>query len=136
MKKIIMFCISVLILFPLFACEKDMSEGTSKQYVINSDGIMSVGFSAHSDGKLHEVLNDDINTIIAILNSAQYDNESNDGKMFKMEAASFEIEIQYIDDEEVNVKLWDNIMYVNQTWYKLDIKNIKEIFSKYNENNQ
>lgn len=53
--------------------------------------------------------------------------------MIKMVAPSFVIDIQYKDNDEVNIQLWDNIMYVNQTWYQLDIKNIKRMFSEYNE---
>ncbi len=133
MKQIIIFCISILITFPLSACERDKSIRILEYYIINPDRIMLVQFFNNTDGNQYKVMNDDIKTIIDILNTAQYDNERNDGRMFKMEVPSFEIEVQYSDDSEVNVKLWDNTMYVNQTWYQLDIKNIKEIFSKYKE---
>lgn len=32
-------------------------------------------------------------------------------------ASSFVIDIQYKDNDEVYIRLWDKDMYVNQTWY-------------------
>ena len=66
------------------------------------------------------------------MNTAKYDDERNDGKMFKMTAPHLIIEIRYSDDSEVKIRLWDALMYVNKIWYKLDIGAIKEILaSKY-----
>ena len=52
--------------------------------------------------------------------------------MFKMTTPYLRIVIRYSDDSEVEIQLWDALMYVNKTWYKLDIRAIKEILaSKY-----
>lgn len=48
-------------------------------------------------------------------------------EMFKMTAPQLRIVIRYSDDSEVKIQLWDALMYVNKTWYKLDIRAIKEI---------
>ena len=44
-----------------------------------------------------------------------------------MTAPHLKIVIRYSDDSEVKIQLWDALMYVNKTWYKLDIRAIKEI---------
>ena len=89
-------------------------------------------FSDNTDTALRTITHDDIKAITDILNTAKYDDESNDGKMFKMTAPQLRIVIRYSDDSEVEIQLWDALMYVNKTWYKLDIRAIKEILaSKY-----
>ncbi|EMB22992.1 hypothetical protein HMPREF9724_01261 [Treponema denticola SP37] len=99
----------------------------SKQRIINPDGIVSMQFSDNTDTVLRTIKHDDIKAITDILNTAKYDDERNDGKMFKMTAPHLRIVIRYSDDSEVKIQLWDALMYVNKTWYKLDIRAIKEI---------
>ena len=89
-------------------------------------------FSDNTDTALLTITHDNIKAITDILNTAKYDDESNDGKMFKMTAPHLIVEIRYSDDSKVRIQLWDALMYVNKTWYKLDIRAIKEILaSKY-----
>ena len=98
-----------------------------KQCIINPDGIVSMQFSDNTDTALRTIKHDDIKAITDILNTAKYDDERNDGKMFKMTAPHLRIVIRYSDNSEVNIKLWYALMYVNKTWYKIDIRAIKEI---------
>ena len=127
MKQVIAFCIFILTSFTLSADEEDRVMTISKQCIINPDGIVSMQFSDNTDTVLRTIKHDDIKTITDILNTAKYDDEGNDGKMFKMTAPYLRIEIRYSDDSEVKIQLWDALMYVNKTWYKLDIRAIKEI---------
>ena len=133
MKQIILCCLSALIGFTSIACERNKSMSILKQYIVNPDGIVSVQFYDKEATVLYKVSTDDIKEIINILNTAKNNKERNDDKMFKMAIPSFDIDIQYSDGHKVNVKLWDNIMYVERIWYQLDIKSIKEIFSRYNK---
>ena len=91
------------------------------------NGIVSMQFSDNTDTALRTIKDDDIKLITDILNTAKYGDESNDGKMFKMTAPQLRIVIRYSDDSEVKIQLWDALMYVNKTWYKIDIRAIKEI---------
>ena len=84
-------------------------------------------FFDNTDTALRTIKHDDIKTITDILNTAKYDDERNDGKMFKMTAPHLRIVIRYSDNSEVNIKLWYALMYVNKTWHKIDIRAIKEI---------
>lgn len=127
MKQVIAFCIFIFITFALSADEEDRVMTISKQRIINPDGIVSMQFSDNTDTVLRTIKHDDIKAITDILNTAKYDDEGNDGKMFKMTAPYLRIEIRYSDDSEVKIQLWDALMYVNKTWYKLDIRAIKEI---------
>ena len=127
MKQVIAFCIFILTTFTLSADEEDRVMTISKQCIISPDGIISMQFSDNTDTALRTIKHDDIKTITDILNTAKYDDEGNDGKMFKMSAPYLRIEIRYSDDSEVKIQLWDALMYVNKTWYKLDIRAIKEI---------
>lgn len=99
----------------------------SKQCIINPDGIVSMQFSDNTDTALRTIKDDDIKAITDILNTAKYDDENNNGRMFKMTAPHLKIVIRYSDDSEVKIQLWDALMYVNKIWYKLDIRAIKEI---------
>ena len=99
----------------------------SKQCIINPDGIVSMQFSNNTDTALRTIKHDDIKAITDILNTAKYDDESNDGKMFKMTTPHLRIEIRYSDDSKIKIQLWDALMHVNKTWYKIDIRAIKEI---------
>ena len=127
MKQVIAFCIFILTTFTLSADEEDRVMTISKQRIINPDGIVSMQFSDNTDTVLRTIKHDDIKAITDILNTAKYDDESNDGKMFKMTAPHLRIVIRYRDDSEVNIQLWDALMYVNKTWCKLDMRAIKEI---------
>ena len=127
MKQVIAFCIFILTTFTLSADEEDRVMTISKQCIINPDGIVSMQFSDNTDTALRTIKHDDIKAITDILNTAKYDDERNDGKMFKMTAPHLRIVIRYSDDSEVKIQLWDALMYVNKTWYKLDIRAIKEI---------
>lgn len=129
MKQVIAFCIFIFITFTLSADEEDRVMTISKQCIINPDGIVSMQFSDNTDTVLRTIKHDDIKAITDIVNTAKYDDERNDGKMFKMAAPHLRIEIRYSDDSEVKIQLWDALMYVNKTWYKLDIRAIKEILS-------
>lgn len=105
----------------------------SNQCIINPDGIVSMQFSDNTDTALQAIKNNDIKAITDILNTAKYDDEMNDGRLFKKIAAHLIIEILYSDDSEVTIQLWDdNTMYVNQIWYRLNVRAVKEILaSKY-----
>ena len=127
MKQVIAFCIFILTTFALSADEEDRVMTISKQCIINPDGIVSMQFSDNTDTALRTIKDDDIKAITDILNTAKYDDENNNGRMFKMTAPHLKIVIRYSDDSEVKIQLWDALMYVNKTWYKLDIRAIKEI---------
>ena len=127
MKQVIAFCIFILTTFTLSADEEDRVMTISKQCIINPDGIVSMQFSDNTDTALRTIKDDDIKAITDILNTAKYDDENNNGRMFKMTAPHLKIVIRYSDDSEVKIQLWDALMYVNKTWYKLDIRAIKEI---------
>lgn len=132
MKQVIAFCIFILITFVLYG-EKDKLMSISNQCIINPDGIVSMQFSDNTDTALQAIKNNDIKAITDILNTAKYDDEMNDGRLFKKIAAHLIIEILYSDDSEVTIQLWDdNTMYVNQIWYRLNVRAVKEILaSKY-----
>ena len=127
MKQVIAFSMFIFISFALSADRKDSFMTILKQCIINPDGIVSMQFSDNTDTALRTIKHDDIKAITDILNTAKYDDERNDGKMFKMTAPHLRIVIRYSDNSEVNIKLWDALMYVNKTWYKIDIRAIKEI---------
>ena len=127
MKQVIAFYIFIFITFALSVDEEDRVMTISKQCIINPDGIVSMQFSDNTDTALRTIKDDDIKAITDILNTAKYDDENNNGRMFKMTAPHLKIVIRYSDDSEVKIQLWDALMYVNKTWYKLDIKAIKEI---------
>ena len=127
MKQVIAFCIFILTTFALSADGKDSFMTIPKQCIINPDGIVSMQFDDNTDTALRTIKDDDIKAITDILNNAKYDDESNDGKMFKMTAPHLRIEIRYSDDSEVKIQLWDKLMYVNKMWYQIDIRAIKEI---------
>ena len=127
MKQVIVFSMFILITLTLSADEEDRVMTISKQCIINPDGIVSMQFSDNTDTALRTIKHYDIKAITDILNTAKYDDERNDGKMFKMTAPHLRIVIRYSDDSEVKIQLWDALMYVNKTWYKLDIRAIKEI---------
>ena len=127
MKQVIAFYIFIFITFALSADEEDRVMIISKQCIINPDGIVSMQFSDNTDTALRTIKDDDIKAITDILNTAKYDDENNNGRMFKMTAPHLKIVIRYSDDSEVKIQLWDALMYVNKTWYKLDIRAIKEI---------
>ena len=127
MKQVIAFSMFIFISFALSADRKDSFMTILKQCIINPDGIVSMQFSDNTDTALRTIKHDDIKAITDILNTAKYDDERNDGKMFKMTVPHLRIVIRYSDNSEVNIKLWDALMYVNKTWYKIDIRAIKEI---------
>lgn len=127
MKQVIAFYIFIFITFALSVDEEDRVMTISKQCIINPDGIVSMQFSDNTDTALRTIKDDDIKAITDILNTAKYDDENNNGRMFKMTAPHLKIVIRYSDDSEVKIQLWDALMYVNKTWYKLDIRAIKEI---------
>ena len=127
MKQVIAFYIFIFITFALSADEEDRVMTISKQCIINPDGIVSMQFSDNTDTALRTIKDDDVKAITDILNTAKYDDENNNGRMFKMTAPHLKIVIRYSDDSEVKIQLWDALMYVNKTWYKLDIRAIKEI---------
>ena len=127
MKQVIAFYIFIFITFALSADEEDRVMTISKQCIINPDGIVSMQFSDNTDTALRTIKDDDIKAITDILHTAKYDDENNNGRMFKMTAPHLKIVIRYSDDSEVKIQLWDALMYVNKTWYKLDIRAIKEI---------
>ncbi|MFC2308643.1 MAG: hypothetical protein ACFNUH_05805 [Bacteroidota bacterium] len=127
MNQVIAFSMFIFISFALSADRKDSFMTILKQCIINPDGIVSMQFSDNIDTALRTIKHDDIKAITDILNTAKYDDERNDGKMFKITAPHLRIVIRYSDNSEVNIKLWYALMYVNKTWYKLDIRAIKEI---------
>ncbi|UTC51656.1 hypothetical protein [Treponema sp. OMZ 855] len=127
MKQVIAFCIFIFITFTVSADGKDSFMTILKQCIISPDEIVSMQFSDNTNTALRRIKHDDIKIITDILNTAKYDDESNDGKMFKMTAPHLRIVIRYSDGSEVKIQLWYVLMYVNKTWYKIDIRAIKEI---------
>lgn len=127
MKQVIAFCMFILITFALSADEEDRVMTISKQCIISPDEIVSMQFSDNTDTALRTIKHDDIKAITDILNTAKYDDERNDGKMFKMTTPHLRIVIRYSDNSKVKIQLWDALMYVNKTWHKIDIRAIKEI---------
>lgn len=133
MKQIILLYLFALIGFTSFACVRNKSMSISEQSIIHPDGIVSVYFYDKESTVRYKIATDDIKTIIDILNTSRYDEERNDGKMFKMTVPSFDMDIQYDNGRKINVKLWDNIMYTDKRWYQLDIQKIKAKLSQYNK---
>lgn len=134
MKRLRLSCILIWIVFLLSGCGKERPASSSEQRLINPDGIASVRFSGSSDGAPCTAAQEDIGAIVDILNTARYDDERNDGRMFKMEAPSLTITIRYDGGEEVTVQLWDQLMYVDRTWYQLDRSNadaLSELLNQY-----
>lgn len=101
MKQVIAFCIFIFITFALSTDGKDGFMTISKQCIISLDEIVSMQFSDNTDTALRTIKHDDIQAITDILNTAKYDDERNDGRMFKMTAPHLRIEIRYSDDSEV-----------------------------------
>ena len=93
MKQVIAFSMFIFISFALSADGKDGFMTISKQCIINPDEIVSMQFSDNTDTALRTIKHDDIKAITDILNTAKYDDERNDGKMFKMTAPHLRIVI-------------------------------------------
>ena len=93
MKQVIAFYIFIYITFALSADEEDRVMTISKQCIINPDGIVSMQFSDNTDTALRTIKDDDIKAITDILNTAKYDDENNNGRMFKMTAPHLKIVI-------------------------------------------
>ena len=119
MKQVIVFSMFILITLTLSADEEDRVMTISKQCIINPDGIVSMQLSGNTDTALRTIKHDDIKAITDIVNTAKYDDERNDGKMFKMTTPHLRIVIRYSDNSKVKIQLWDALMYVNKTWHKL-----------------
>ena len=127
MKQVIAFSMFIFITVALSADGKDGFMTISKQCIISPDEIVSRQFSDNTDTALRTIKHDDIKAITDILNTAKYDDESNDGKMFKMTTPHLRIVIRYSDNTKLKIQSRDELMYVNKNWYKIDIRAIKEI---------
>ena len=46
--------------------------------------------------------------------------------MIKMKVAERTIKIIFRDESKIYVQLWDNLMRINQIWYRLDTKQLEE----------
>ena len=67
-----------------------------------------------------------IKRLTDILNRSVHDDDMNDGRMVKMKVAERTIKIIFRDETKIYVQLWDNLMRINQIWYRLGTKQLEE----------
>lgn len=111
----------------LLSFGKNKMQGAEK-YIIKPDKIQSIQILDEMGNIIKEIDGEaGIKQLTDILNRAAYDDDMNDGRMFKMKAAERTIKIIYRDDSRICVQLWDNLMRINQIWYRLNTKQLEEI---------
>lgn len=120
MKKIFGIAIITAIICMGLVCCKSNN-------IINPNNIISIQFTDRIKTDRQEIKNNDVKSIVDILNTAKYDNDFNDGKSIKMLENSLTIWIKYNDNTEVTVQLWDDRIKVNGIWYLLNINKIKKV---------
>ena len=120
MKKILGIAIIIAIICMGLVCCKSNN-------IINPNNIISIQFTDRIKTDRQEIKNNDVKSIVDILNTAKYDKDFNDGKSIKMLENSLTIWIKYSDNTEVTVQLWDDRIKVNGVWYLLNINKIKKV---------
>ena len=125
-KRIGIVLVGVLIVILVFVGigeNKMQSVKSVKKYIIKSNKIQSVQILDKTGNIIQEIDNEArIKRLTDILNRAVHD----DGRMVKMKVAERTIKIIFRDESKIYVQLWDNLMRINQIWYRLDTKQLEE----------
>lgn len=125
-KRIGILLVGILAVI-LISADKNRAQSVEK-YIIKPDKIQSVQISDETGNVIKEIDGEaGIKQLTDILNRAVYDDDMNDGRMFKMKAAERTIKIIYHDNGRTRIELWNNIMRVDRIWYRIDIKRLEEI---------
>lgn len=129
-KRIGIVLVGVLIVTLVFVGigkNKMQSVKSVKKYIIKSNKIQSVQILDKTGNIIQEIDNETrIKRLTDILNRAVHDDDMNDGRMVKMKVAERTIKIIFRDESKIYVQLWDNLMRINQIWYRLDTKQLEE----------
>lgn len=129
-KRIGIVLVGVLIVTLVFVGigkNKMQSVKSVKKYIIKSNKIQSVQILDKTGNIIQEIDNEArIKRLTDILNRAVHDDDMNDGRMVKMKVAERTIKIIFRDESKIYVQLWDNLMRINQIWYRLDTKQLEE----------
>ena len=129
-KRIGIVLVGVLIVILVFVGigeNKMQSVKSVKKYIIKSNKIQSVQILDKTGNIIQEIDNEArIKRLTDILNRAVHDDDMNDGRMVKMKVAERTIKIIFRDESKLYVQLWDNLMRINQIWYRLDTKQLEE----------
>ena len=129
-KRIGIVLVGVLIVTLVFVGigkNKMQSVKSVKKYIIKSNKIQSVQILDKTGNIIQEIDNEArIKRLTDILNRAVQDDDMNDGRMVKMKVAERTIKIIFRDESKIYVQLWDNLMRINQIWYRLDTKQLEE----------
>ena len=116
----------VILVFVGIGENKMQSVKSVKKYIIKSNKIQSAQILDKTGNIIQEIDNEArIKQLTDILNRAVYD-DMNDGRMVKMKVAERTIRIIFRDESKIYVQLWDNLMRINQIWYRLDTKQLEE----------
>ena len=125
-KRIGIVLVGVLIVILVFVGigeNKMQSVKSVKKYIIKSNKIQSGQILDKTGNIIQEIDNEArIKRLTDILNRAVHD----DGRMVKMKVAERTIKIIFRDESKIYVQLWDNLMRINQIWYRLDTKQLEE----------
>lgn len=128
-KRIGIVLVGVLIVILVFVGigkNKMQSVKSVKKYIIKSNKIQSVQILDKTGNIIQEIDNETrIKRLTDILNRAVHD-DMNDGRMVKMKVVERTIKIIFRDESKIYVQLWDNLMRINQIWYRLDTKQLEE----------
>ena len=117
----------VILVFVGIGENKMQSVKSVKKYIIKSNKIQSVQILDKTGNIIQEIDNEArIKRLTDILNRAVHDDDMNDGRMVKMKVAERTIKIIFRDESKIYVQLWDNLMRINQIWYRLDTKQLEE----------
>ena len=129
-KRIGIVLVGVLIVILVFVGigeNKMQSVKSVKKYIIKSNKIQSIQILDKTGNIIQEIDNEArIKRLTDILNRAVHDDDMNDGRMVKMKVAERTIKIIFRDESKIYVQLWDNLMRINQIWYRLDTKQLEE----------
>ncbi|WP_454995537.1 hypothetical protein [Bulleidia extructa] len=129
-KRIGIVLVGVLIVILVFVGigeNKMQSVKSVKKYIIKSNKIQSVQILDKTGNIIQEIDNEArIKRLTDILNRSVHDDDMNDGRMVKMKVAERTIKIIFRDESKIYVQLWDNLMRINQIWYRLDTKQLEE----------
>ena len=129
-KRIGIVLVGVLIVILVFVGigkNKMQSVKSVKKYITKSNKIQSVQILDKTGNIIQEIDNEArIKRLTDILNRSVHDDDMNDGRMVKMKVAERTIKIIFRDESKIYVQLWDNLMRINQVWYRLDTKQLEE----------
>ena len=121
-KRIGIVLVGVLIVILVFVGigeNKMQSVKSVKKYIIKSNKIQSVQILDKTGNIIQEIDNEArIKRLTDILNRSVHDDE--------MKVAERTIKIIFRDESKIYVQLWDNLMRINQIWYRLDTKQLEE----------